>query len=523
MASSNPVILIIDDEEAAFARLSLVLEKGFEGVSTPSLLFAKSLTEAIEMASRHPLDVVFLDKELKDPSNDVTTDGIKAIPSLLQLRPHAQILVFTGSRDTKDVERAMLLGASGYIRKDEPDQLILARARQAIAQARSTTQLYRLSRAKDLAESKETWSFGSTAMKVLQAKLSALAESDRPVLLLGETGVGKTSLGRLIHNRRVELLNLDADNFQYFNIQALPQGLIESELFGHEAGSFTGAGQRRIGFCELANNGTLFIDEIGEASLDVQAKLLTVLSESTLYRVGGTKPIHTAFKLVCATNRDLRKMVSDGTFREDLYYRICVLEVRIPSLIERREEIEDLIRILLPRVVEKNRVNVAFDELPSDLISFLSSCPPKGNIRGLENLLTRLLVNAPRSRRGRCILSDWRDLIEQREMDSRAFQDRVALSIDDLLSLKFTLDKNRFPGIDEVLRTVERKLVEAALVHVDTAKDLAELLGRTKSSVSMRYRELVGREAKKRKQRLPAGPARPSHLKEITRATRSSS
>ena len=191
---------------------------------------------------------------------------------------------------------------------------------------------------------------------------------------------------------------------------AIPEALAESELFGHEEGAFTGAKKRRFGALERAKGGTLFLDEIAEAPLTLQVKLLTALDEKKFFRVGGEQEVKSEFRLICATNRDLEKLVREGKFREELYRRIAILEIKVPSVRERKEDMTEIIRAVLPRCCRDARVDVRLEDIPADFIAKLSENPPVGNIGGIEQQLIRLLAHAPRDRKDRPLLKQWRGI-----------------------------------------------------------------------------------------------------------------
>jgi len=496
VTGNSGVVLVVDDDVGTRLQIGRALERMGAEESIEAIL-VDSVEAAITALLNKEVDVILLDNKLIR-ADGLHESGIEAIPSLLQIRPLSQIIIYTASNNSQDIVKAMNLGASGYIGKSDPEELLFAQIKRALAISAVSRRNSTLER-KAAASPVSDLVFVSRSMKLIEARMGALAESDRPVLLLGETGTGKTAIGKQIHQMRSHLLGLDSEIFQYFNIRQFQQNVVESELFGHEPGAFTGAISRKLGFCELANKGTLFIDEIGEASLDVQAKLLTVLSEGIFHRVGGSKAIHTNFKLICATNRDLRQLVEEGLFREDLYYRICALELRVPSLVERKEDIVPLVQHLLPIMSDKNRVAVTFDELPKDYIKHLCEFPPKGNIRGLENSLTRLLVNSPRDKKGRCVFSGWETSHNPSDIDQRAMGRRRVVCAADILELPFELSDEEFPGLDELVKALEHKVVHAAWQKFGSGKEVAKFLKRSASSVSTKYRSVLGRKAKKQR------------------------
>jgi formate hydrogenlyase transcriptional activator len=226
----------------------------------------------------------------------------------------------------------------------------------------------------------------STALRRVLAKVETVAPTDSTVLIYGETGTGKELIARAIHNLSPRHNNA----FVKLNCAAIPTGLLESELFGHEKGAFTGAISQRIGRFELANRGTVFLDEVGEIPLELQTKLLRVLQEREFERLGSTRTIRTDARLIAATNRDLAEMVEDQRFRSDLFYRLNVFPVRVPALRERQEDIPLLVRHFVQHYAR--RMNRVIDTIPSETMSALVRYPWPGNIRELQNLIERAVI-----------------------------------------------------------------------------------------------------------------------------------
>ena len=226
----------------------------------------------------------------------------------------------------------------------------------------------------------------STALRRVLAKVETVAPTDSTVLIYGETGTGKELIARAIHN----LSPRHGNAFVKLNCAAIPTGLLESELFGHEKGAFTGAITQRIGRFELANRGTVFLDEVGEIPLELQTKLLRVLQEREFERLGSTRTIRTDARLIAATNRDLAEMVEEQKFRSDLFYRLNVFPVRVPALRERREDIPPLVRHFVQHFAR--RMSRSIDTIPSETMSALMRYPWPGNIRELQNLIERAVI-----------------------------------------------------------------------------------------------------------------------------------
>jgi formate hydrogenlyase transcriptional activator len=224
--------------------------------------------------------------------------------------------------------------------------------------------------------------------RVLQ-QVETVAPTDSTVLIVGETGTGKELIARAIHNRS----RRKDQTFVKLNCAAIPTGLLESELFGHEKGAFTGAISERIGRFELANRGTIFLDEIGEIALDLQPKLLRVLQDQEFERLGSTRTIRTDARLIAATNRDLPRMVADREFREDLFYRLNVFPIQAPPLRERREDVPLLARHFTQQIAR--RMNKTIDSIPAETLNLLMRYDWPGNIRELQNMIERAVILSP--------------------------------------------------------------------------------------------------------------------------------
>lgn len=486
-------ILIVDDEEIIRANLSTICKK-IEIEGKLNLLTASDLNSALDILSKTFVNVVLLDKNLKKP--DVTEDnGIDGILEMLQLRPQLQILIVSGSRESQDIVRAMKYGAFGFVTKGIDDELLPAQIQKAIQFSQLHLDKIHAEKGKNVNDVPELVG-KSAAINRLKALLPQLSETESPVLLLGETGTGKTTFAKLIHQYRKQFLKQERRPFFYLNMASMSPSLIERELFGAEPGSYTGAAKvTHQGFFELANTGTLFLDEIGEISLDVQTKLLEVLQEGTFYRVGGTKKITTSFKLVCATNKNLQDLVNEKRFREDLYWRIAALPIELASLKDRKEDIPDLLKSLLPKISKQNRTQVKFEDLPEDFVEHLVKYPPSGNIRGLEQKLTQLFTLCPKDKQGERLLQFWRKIPELSHFPIPRRKADSSLSIDVLLNSPIDTSSPEFPGFSEFLGAVEKRLLLDAKHRYQTVREMEKALKLSKSTISLKLKQLRLKEA----------------------------
>ncbi|MEB3103859.1 sigma-54 interaction domain-containing protein, partial [Ferviditalea candida] len=299
----------------------------------------------------------------------------------------------------------------------------------------------------------------SAEMQQIVSLASRVAQVDSTLLILGESGVGKEVIARLIHEQG----NRKKGPFIKVNCGAIPRELLESELFGYEAGAFTGANRRgKQGMFELANNGILFLDEVGELPLDLQVKLLHVLQDREVTRVGGTKSVQVNVRVISATNRDLNQMVKEGTFRQDLYYRLNIVPIRIPPLRERTADIIPLAYFFLHRMNQKYGMQ---KKLSFDLLNNLKNYPWPGNIRELENFIERLIVITEE------------DEISYEHVPSEMFsREEQTLEIDRPLK--------------QIMRDVEREILSRSLKKYKTTRKTASALGIDQSTLVRKIQRL---------------------------------
>lgn len=486
-------VLIVDDEPGTRIRLELALPS-HEDLAGTRLICASRIQEALDLLAETSVQVVILDKHLEFAKS--SENGIDAIPHMLSLQPHLQILVLTGSHEIPDVVRAMKLGAFNYITKETPDELLLSHIDRALHVAKLKQEKERRERA-DTPDLLPLGGHSRIFRKVLQLA-EMVSSSDRPVLLLGETGTGKTELAKWIHKKRASLLGQKDPPFFAVNVSSLARNLIESEVFGHEKGSFTSASQMKRGLFELAQNGTLFLDEIGEFPLDLQATLLTVIEEGTFMRVGGTQVIKSHPKLILATHRNLKEMVLEGKFRRDLYMRISSFPVQMPSLIERREDIPEIVKALLPKVCQENRIQIGYDDLPENFIAFLMNTSIEGNIRGIQHLLERLLVFSPKDRNGRPVFTRWEVLFDQPTLNDNTSEreSHGPISYTELKSRPWNFIEGEFPGMNEMLEEIRLGLLDEVSDKFENRRQSAKALGFMESSFSMLLRRYPDIEKK---------------------------
>jgi two-component system nitrogen regulation response regulator NtrX len=362
-------ILIIDDEPGIRKTLASVLEDEKYRVYT-----AEDALIGLEILGKIPINLIFLDVLLPN------LGGIEALERIRRDWPAVEVVVISGHANVDMAVRAVKLGAFDFLEKPLSLDKVLTLCRNALTQQNLRQENAELKK-KALHGGDEIIG-QSPPVEQLRELIRQAAASDARILISGENGSGKELVARAIHRQSARA----ARAFVEVNCAAIPDALLESELFGHERGAFTDAVSSRRGRFELASGGTLFLDEVGDMSLSAQAKVLRVIQEQKMERVGGEKTFETDVRVVAATNKDLEKECQAGSFRRDLFFRLNVIPIRVPALRERTGDIP----LLLRRFLEKRDAgNVQFDEAAMD---YLQSYPWPGNVRELKNLVERILV-----------------------------------------------------------------------------------------------------------------------------------
>ena len=438
-------VLVADDSDAMREGMVLTLARlGYEAQGV------KGGQEAVTAYARRRFDVVITDLRM------APVDGLEVVRRLRDLDPEATVLLVTAHGSIDAAVAAMRAGATDFVEKPFSPELLGARVEKAAeiarerrrgrdAQARAT--------ALDEDRVREAGPFGlvgaSAAMRRVREQVLKVASTDATVLVLGESGTGKELVARALHeaSRRRER------PFVPVSCAALPEGLLESELFGHERGAFTGATRRKIGRFELSDGGTLFLDEVGDLPPSVQVKLLRVVQERRFERVGGEETIEVDVRLVSATNRDLSRRIAEGRFREDLYYRLAIVPLALPPLRERPDDVEGLALYFLgkhaPRI---GRRPSGFEE---EALTLLRRHSWPGNVRELENAVQQAMVFCEGER------------VRAEDLPAALRQAPASLPV---------LDGQR--SLTDILEDMERQLVTAAYARSRGVKaEAARLLG----------------------------------------------
>jgi len=368
-------ILIVDDEESILTSLSSILQDEGHEVTV-----VKNGVEALRVYTMDPPDLMLLDIWMPE------MDGMETLRRVRELVPTAQVMMMSGHGSIETAVKAIKLGAYDYIEKPLSLENVTLRVKHALDQYRleqeNRTLRTRVQRKFELVGQ-------SPAMQLLRQLIETAGPTNSRVLIGGENGTGKELVARAIHQHSIRT----GRPFVAVNCAAIPETLIESELFGHEKGSFTGATSMKRGQFEQADGGTLFLDEIADMSLSTQAKVLRALQEQQFTRVGGTKLMKVDVRVLAASNKNLLKEIEKGTFRDDLYYRLNVVPIIVPPLRERREDIPLLIRHFMNVHAEEQGLRVK--EVSPEAMAVFQQYDWPGNIRELRNLIERLMIMVP--------------------------------------------------------------------------------------------------------------------------------
>ena len=448
-------ILVVDDEKNYLLVLSEVLQdEGYE------VLTAQGGHEALDIQKSSDLDLILTD--MKMPG----MDGIELLENIKALDPDLPVIMMTAHGTVDKAVEAMQKGAYSYILKPFDNERLTIYVKKAVS-------LYQV--VKDNRLLRETvesqYRFGnfigkSKAIRDVFETIRKVAPSNATVLIEGESGTGKELVAKSIHfnsSRRDK-------PFIAVNCSALAENLLESELFGHEKGAFTGAVARKKGRFELADHGTLFLDEIGELSQNLQVKLLRVLQEKTFELVGGTRPITADIRVITATNKNLREEMLRGRFREDLFYRLNVVRIELPPLKQRKEDIRLLVNHFIDKYTPERKVNIPVKGVDQEVDRLFFDYSWPGNVRELENLIERVMILCPN------------DTVRVSDLP-KDFRDNVhnALHLEGIPS---------DAPLYETLASIEKAMIERALKMTDNVQaHAAAMLGIGKSGLNQKIKK----------------------------------
>jgi DNA-binding NtrC family response regulator len=365
-------IIIIDDEKEICESIKMILE--YEGYSVD---YSTSSTEGIAKIADGQFSALLLDIQMPE------MNGFEVIKKVKETNPDLSVIIISAHGSIENAIKATKLGAFDFIEKPVDRDKLLLSVRNAVDQSTLIIENKEIKRS--LSGSDRILGKSKPIMHILEL-IEKVAPLDTRVLITGDNGTGKELVAKAIHNQSLR----KDKSFVEVNCAAIPNELIESELFGHEKGSFTGAVQQRIGRFELANKGTLFLDEIGDMSLQAQAKVLRAIEDGKIERVGGGKKIEVDVRIISATNKNLFDEIEKGTFREDLYHRINVIPIQIPPLRERIDDIPVLINSFIEEITAKHKKPPI--KLNDDAMKYMQSMEWSGNVRELRNSVERIII-----------------------------------------------------------------------------------------------------------------------------------
>ena len=468
--SGKVKILVIDDELSMRQFLQILLKKDGYDVTT-----AENGEIALKKLKEEKFTVILMDYNMPE-----AIDGIDLLNELLHTSPKSQVIVITAYASTEQAIKAIELGAVDYVSKpfnvaeirDIVKKCVAAAEHDGPAKAVQTKHIE--STLQPLPEESGIIAESPQMKKILELALR-IAPTDSTVLITGDSGTGKEVLANFIHK------NSGRGDLPWYpiNCGAIPENLLESELFGHEKGSFTGAYQTKKGYFEVAGNGTLFLDEIGELGENMQVKLLRVLQERVFTRVGGTEKIPTGVRLIAATNKNLQEEIKKGKFREDLYFRLNVIELYIPPLAERRADIMPLAEMFLDQFSKKAGTNFRFSE---ETLDFLNHYSFPGNVRELKNIIERGTIFA---HDGLVTETHFEKTMPSIPKQQTVLQD------------PFKVDLSHNVDLDEILAGIEKRYIVEALKKTNYNRhDTCVLLNLTERMLRYRMSKLGIRDDK---------------------------
>ncbi len=460
-----PTLLVVDDEEGV--RYSFRRIFTGEGVE---VLTATTAAEGLDAVRRRLPDVIVLDLQLPD------RNGLDVFRELQGVAPGRPVVFITAHGTTQTAIEAMKGGAFDYLVKP----LALDKVSQVLERAFDAARLTAVPAVVPEEEPSDQIVGRSPVMQEMCKAIGRVAPQDVNVLILGESGTGKELVARALyhHSRRAD------KPFLAINCAAIPEGLLESELFGHEQGAFTGAERRRVGKFEQASGGTLFLDEIGDMPPPLQAKILRVLQEQRFERVGGSETVQTKVRVLAATNQDLPRLVAEGRFRKDLYYRLNTVTIRVPPLRERTEDVAELANYFLFRFDRELRLDLR--GFAPEVLELFQAYSWPGNVRELQGVVKQAMLNAS----GHLIVPEF--LPEQfQPKDGAAAAAAVGETLDVVALIESLLPRADGQLYEEVVAAVERVLFTRVLRHTHGHQAKAsELLGLNRSTLRHRLRTL---------------------------------
>lgn len=465
--SAQPVVWIVDDDRS----IRWVLEKALQKQNFEIRSF-ESADGVVETLNHELPDAIISD--IRMPG----IDGLELLGNIHKQDPDIPVIIMTAHSDLDSAVTSYQSGAFEYLPKPFDLEEAVALTKRAIAHSQELRAKKDVQKPVSTADSTEIIGEAPAMQEVFRA-IGRLSQSNITVLINGESGTGKELVAKALHQHSPRA----KQSFIALNMAAIPKDLIESELFGHEKGAFTGAGGQRTGRFEQSNGGTLFLDEIGDMPADTQTRLLRVLADGEFYRVGGHTPVKVDVRIIAATHQNLERLVADGSFREDLFHRLNVIRVHLPKLSDRREDIPKLMHFFLKRAA--NELAVEPKQLRIETEEYLSALPWPGNVRQLENTCRWLTVMAS----GREVhVSDLPpELLDSENISpsGTSWQDGLRQWADQ------ELKKGHSAILDAAVPEFERIMIDTALSHTSgRRRDASVLLGWGRNTLTRKIKEL---------------------------------
>ncbi|MCG8431088.1 MAG: sigma-54 dependent transcriptional regulator [Candidatus Omnitrophica bacterium] len=448
-AERRPIVLIVDDEPAVVEALKALLSEDY------GLLAAGTGQEALELVSRHPVDLILLDLRLPD------LDGLSVLKRIKEFDQSIPVIIATATDRARAALDAMQAGAADYLTKPFEADSVLAAARNALEKERLTKETACF-RSRPPHEGFGKIIGSSPRMRQVYSVIRQLAKNDATVLISGESGTGKELTASAIHFNSLR----QNKPFIPINCASIPENMLESELFGHEKGAFTGAAAQKLGMLELAHEGTVFLDEVSDLRLDMQAKLLRAFESREIKRVGGTRLIRIDVRIISATNVDLMRMVEAEKFRKDLYYRLNVVPFQLPPLRERGEDIILLTNYFIKFYNRSFRKRIT--GVTDEALGYLSGYHWPGNVRELKNIIERTIA-----------------------LKDEGLIDISDLPLDMFINSSFAESMHIEGGLKDACRDFQRRYIQAVLERVDgNQSQAARVLGLHRNALSTKMKTL---------------------------------
>jgi len=443
--NKKATILVVDDENGVRQSFNMVLRDEYD------VLLTANGKEAIDIFTKNAVDLILLDIRLPD------IDGLDLLGKLKEIDPNTEIIMVTAVKEIQTAVKAIKLGAYEYVIKPFVVDDVLTLISRALEKGRLIKEVAYLRTELERYKPFEKMVGKDRKMRELFDLISTISESDGTVLVQGESGTGKELVARAIHNRSLRMNH----PFVVINCAAIPSTLMESELFGHCTGAFTGANRTTMGKIEIANRGTVFLDDINTLDFSMQAKLLRVIQEKEFERLGGNKVIKVDVRFVAASNKDLKELISQEQFREDLYYRLNVFPMELPPLRERRGDVPLLLNHFLERYSKK--IGNPVKRFSERAINTLMRYGWPGNVRELENLVERLAT----------------------------ITKRAVIDVEDMSSPNIGLGEFKGMNLKNAVNAFQKKYVSEVLEDVEgSRKKAAETLGIHRNTLLIKMNEL---------------------------------